>query len=59
MSAQNPKNEPKKKRRTPAEIAQFAVDSPPMPGLAAVKPVKRAKVGKKVVVRLIERVKRL
>lgn len=59
MSDPIKKNDSKKKRKTPAEIARFAVDLPPLPTLSPARAARRAKVGRKVVVKLIEKVKGL
>jgi hypothetical protein len=59
MSSPNIKIDSKKKRKTPAEIAQFAVDMPAMPSLVPARPARKAKVAKKLVVKLIEKVKGL
>lgn len=59
MSTQTTGNGSTKRRRTPIEIAQFAVEVPALPVLVAVAPASRTKVARKVVVKLIEKVKGL
>jgi hypothetical protein len=59
MISLNTKTASKKKRRTPAEIAQFAADAPAMPTLAPAGRARKARVARKLVVKLIEKVKGL